>query len=267
MNAPLPPHVPDLEVRVQRPAREELAEGVEVDRDAVAPVPRERSHRALRVEVTLDRALDLLCNMEENGVDPDLISYSTAVSSCEHAGELASALEAYEAFVATVPADARPRPRRKPKARSVREEETSRGGFVPSAFARAGPERASAPERAAPERVVSRGAPAFTAPAFAKASSRAPAAAEAEGAPADAYPPAASSTKFFFYNPHSGFVRNGREDGGGESAAAEASAREASRPAETAARRRARIVDDIAPAPFHSHGAFQQGHPQFGARL
>ena len=170
-------------------------------------------------------------------------------ASPESLRELASALEAYEAFVATVPADARPRPRRKPKARSVREEETSRGGFVPSAFARAGPERASAPERAAPERVVSRGAPAFTAPAFAKASSRAPAAAEAEGAPADAYPPAASSTKFFFYNPHSGFVRNGREDGGGESAAAEASAREASRPAETAARRRARIVDDIAPAP------------------
>ena len=156
--------------------------------------------------------------------------------------ELARALEAYEAFVATVPADARPPPRRKP-ARRVRDGQTSLG--APSVVSRVG-----ASERAAPERVVSRGAPApLAAPAFAEASSLAPSASASEGSPADAYPPAASLTKFFFYDPRGGFARNA-PDGDGGDATAETRAGAARRPAETAARRlSAKIVDDIALAP------------------
>ena len=92
----------------------------------------------------------------------------------------------------------------------------------------------------------------------------------------ETYPPAASSTKFFFYNPRSGFVRNGPGVGGLETAAADATvfpknadaaadARKERRPAGTAARRRAKIVDDIAAAPEFEETAFEETAETFEA--
>jgi hypothetical protein len=194
--------------------------------------------------------------------------------------ELKSALDAYEAFIDTVPADARPPPRRKkPRAcvlpetsaavlerakksfenRAVPGGEEAREGSVPAPDFFSVPARASEPPSSSA--VVARAALVATAAAPAKAPSSA--AGPSPSATAEAYPPAAASTKFFFYNPHSGFVRNA-PDGGDETfpderkgapppdAEAEAPFRRAQRLAGTAERRRAKIVDDIANAPEES---------------
>jgi hypothetical protein len=194
--------------------------------------------------------------------------------------ELKSALDAYEAFIDTVPADARPPPRRKkPRAcvlpetsaavlerakksfenRAVPGGEEAREGSVPAPDFFSVPARASEPPSSSA--VVARAALVATAAAPAKAPSSA--AGPSPSATAEAYPPAAASTKFFFYNPHSGFVRNA-PDGGDETfpderkgapppdAEAEAPSRRAQRLAGTAERRRAKIVDDIANAPEES---------------
>ena len=184
--------------------------------------------------------------------------------------ELASALEAYEAFVATVPADTVPPPRRKRRnASSVVSGKTTVADTQKSVSAASTvPGNAVVPETPG---VARRAAPATSAPAVSAVS-----AVSAETAPVETYPPAASSTKFFFYNPRSGFVRNGPGVGGLETAAADATvfpknadaaadARKERRPAGTAARRRAKIVDDIAAAPEFEETAFEETAETFEA--
>ena len=184
--------------------------------------------------------------------------------------ELASALEAYEAFVATVPADTVPPPRRKRRNASsvVSGKRTSADTQKSVSAASTVPGNAVVPETPG---VARRAAPATSAPAVSAVS-----AVSAETAPVETYPPAASSTKFFFYNPRSGFVRNGPGVGGLETAAADATvfpknadaaadARKERRPAGTAARRRAKIVDDIAAAPEFEETAFEETAETFEA--